>query len=83
MACRPIITLELLHCLIKAIRRNNKRENAVTAKSDLENLVNVKLALSRKYTSLANQTKSKPKKRQFSQQAVKFKRQAENLQRNG
>ncbi|MGE0378602.1 MAG: hypothetical protein AB7I48_02025 [Planctomycetaceae bacterium] len=48
--------------------------------SDVNNLIQVKRALAEKYERLATMTSSKPKKRQFSHRAVKYRRQVAQLQ---
>ena len=49
------------------------------AKETNARLIEKKLELMRKYNSLANQTTSKPKRRQLTHRAEKFRRQVEQL----
>ncbi|MBX3440333.1 MAG: hypothetical protein KF861_22780 [Planctomycetaceae bacterium] len=48
--------------------------------SDVNHLIQVKQALAEKYERLARNTRSKPKKQQFSHRAVKYRRQVAQMQ---
>lgn len=49
--------------------------------SSTDNLIQVKTALAEKYERLAAQTKSTPKRKSFTNRAVKYRRQVTQLQR--
>lgn len=52
----------------------------MSAKSEIENLIKVKLELAEKHERLAKVRKSKPAKRRLYRRALRFRRQAATLQ---
>ena len=48
----------------------------------VQNLINVKLALADKYTRLCNLAGSVPKRKTYARMATKYRRQAEQIQRD-